>query len=118
MDITRDPIFKSIMFAMAVMYVALATQSVWAAPDKPPPEPSGEYEFVGYSTDPVTTFAINAQTLACRSSFGAEAKWATSKEVFEGYNIGTFSTFPPAGTRGVAIPTFILAITLVKAAIG
>jgi hypothetical protein len=30
MDITRDPIFKSIMFALAVVYVALATQSVWA----------------------------------------------------------------------------------------
>jgi hypothetical protein len=30
MDITRDPIFRSIMFALAVVYVALATQSVWA----------------------------------------------------------------------------------------
>jgi hypothetical protein len=40
MDITRDPIFKSIMFALAVMYVALATNSAWAAKGgKPPSEP-------------------------------------------------------------------------------
>ena len=31
MGITKDPIFKSIMFALAVIYIALLSQSVWAA---------------------------------------------------------------------------------------
>jgi hypothetical protein len=31
MSISKDPIFKSIMFALAVIYIALLTQSVWAA---------------------------------------------------------------------------------------
>ena len=30
MSITRDPIFKSVMFALAVIYIALISQSVWA----------------------------------------------------------------------------------------
>jgi hypothetical protein len=30
MDITTEPIFKLIMFASAVVYVALVSQSVWA----------------------------------------------------------------------------------------
>ena len=31
MNITKDLIFKSIMFALAVIYIALVSQSVWAA---------------------------------------------------------------------------------------
>ncbi len=31
MGISKDPIFKSIMFALAVIYIALVSQSVWAA---------------------------------------------------------------------------------------
>jgi len=29
MDITTDPIFRSIMFALAVVYVALVSHSIW-----------------------------------------------------------------------------------------
>jgi hypothetical protein len=39
MSITRDPIFKSVMFALAVMYIALLSQSVWAGKGGKPPEP-------------------------------------------------------------------------------
>jgi hypothetical protein len=44
MGITGDPIFKSVMFALAVMYIALASQSLWAAkPGEEPTVPSVEY---------------------------------------------------------------------------
>ena len=40
MNITKDPVFKSIMFALAVIYIALVSQSVWAVmPVKLPAEP-------------------------------------------------------------------------------
>ena len=35
MSITKDPIFKSIMFALAVGYIALISQSVFAAEANP-----------------------------------------------------------------------------------
>jgi hypothetical protein len=40
MNITRDTIFKAAMFALAVLYLALVSQSVWAANcgNKPEPE--------------------------------------------------------------------------------
>lgn len=40
MSLINDPIFKSIMFALAVVYVALVSQSVFAAKGwNKPPEP-------------------------------------------------------------------------------
>jgi len=49
MSITRDPIFKSVMFALAVVYIALISQSVWAA--KPGEDPTGsqDVQFVGFT---------------------------------------------------------------------
>lgn len=35
MNTTRGPIFKSIMLALAVIYIALISQSVWAAAHTP-----------------------------------------------------------------------------------
>ena len=40
MSLTKDPIFKSIMFALLVGYLAIVSQSVWAAKGgKPEPGP-------------------------------------------------------------------------------
>ena len=39
MNLTKDPIFKSIMFALLVSYIALISQSVWAV--KPGEESTG-----------------------------------------------------------------------------
>jgi hypothetical protein len=45
MSITNDPIFKSVMFALAVVYIGLVSQSVFAVkPGEEPAAPSGEYE--------------------------------------------------------------------------
>ena len=53
MSITKDPIFKSIMFALIVGYIALVPQSVWAAKGgKPPPEPVPEVEIVASPASP------------------------------------------------------------------
>ena len=44
MSITRDPIFRSVMFSLAIIYIALVSQPLWAAkggklPSDPPPDP-------------------------------------------------------------------------------
>ena len=56
MNITRDPIFKSIMFALAVIYLALVTQTVWAAkPVKISTGPTTLTAGHAVFTDPVST---------------------------------------------------------------
>lgn len=69
MSITRDPIFKSVMFALAVIYIALISQSVWAA--KPGEEPAGsqDVQFVGF-TD--ATFDGGQGVISC-TTYEADA---------------------------------------------
>ena len=106
MSITKDPIFKSIIFALLTVYVALISQSVWAAkPGDGTTAPSGEYELVGFSTDSITINTLGSQSMACRNTFGADAKWATTKELVEAYESG-LAIYPPAQTYGAARPLY------------
>jgi hypothetical protein len=59
MNITRDPIFKSVMFALVMIYIALISQSIWAAKPVDEPTVSRDIQFVGY------TGPMNVQSIAC-----------------------------------------------------
>ena len=59
MGITRDPIFKSVIFALAVIYIALISQSIWAAKPGDELTASRDIQFVGF------TGTTNVQSVAC-----------------------------------------------------
>ena len=81
MGITRNPVFKSVMFALAVLYITLLSQPGMAAkPVKPPPEPviaedvdcNGCVDTVDIADGAVGTSELSADIQSQLATYGAK----------------------------------------------
>lgn len=53
------------------------------------------YQFIGYSSSPIDTPRVGYQSELCRDTFGDAARWATTQEVREAFESGSFTQLPP-----------------------